>query len=95
MLRRTRRIRQPRLHSAHERTPQALARQFVSGIRKSAPPFVLIPPTQALDGLGSILMFERELDAAEFFQRRAMEIVNRGGGKYEAAEIDLQQILAP
>jgi len=47
----------------------------------------------ALNGLGSILFFERELDAAEFFQRRAIEIGRRSGGNYEAAEIDLQQIL--
>jgi len=47
-----------------------------------------------LNGLGSNLFFERELDAAEFFQRRAIEIVKRSGSNYEAAEIDLQQILA-
>jgi len=47
----------------------------------------------ALNGLGSILMFERELDAAEFFQRRAIDIVKRSGGNYEAAQQDLELIL--
>jgi hypothetical protein len=47
----------------------------------------------ALNGLGSILMFERELDAAEFFQRRAIELVKRSGGNYEAAQHDLDLIL--
>jgi TIR domain len=47
----------------------------------------------ALNGLGSILMFERELDAAEFFQRRAIEIVKQSGGNYEAAQHDLDLIL--
>ena len=47
----------------------------------------------ALNGLGSILMFERELDAAEFFQRRAIEIVKKSGGNYEAAQHDLDLIL--
>jgi len=47
----------------------------------------------ALNGLGSILMFERELDAAEFFQRRAIEIVKESGGNYEAAQHDLDLIL--
>jgi len=47
----------------------------------------------ALNGLGSVLMFERELDAAEFFQRRAIEIAKRQGGNYEAAQHDLDLIL--
>jgi hypothetical protein len=47
----------------------------------------------ALNGLGSILMFERELDAAEFFQSRAIAIVKRSGGNYAAAEHDLDLIL--
>jgi hypothetical protein len=47
----------------------------------------------ALNGLGSILMFERELDAAEFFQSRAIELVKRIGGNYEAAQHDLELIL--
>ena len=47
----------------------------------------------ALNGLGSILMFERELDAAEFFQRRAIHLVESSGGTYEAAQHDLDLIL--
>lgn len=47
----------------------------------------------ALNGLGSILMFERELDAAEFFQRRAIDLVACSGGSYEAAKQDLELIL--
>ncbi|HVW77195.1 MAG TPA: TIR domain-containing protein [Alloacidobacterium sp.] len=47
----------------------------------------------ALNGLGSILMFERELDAAEFFQRRAIDLVAASGGSYEAAKQDLELIL--
>ena len=47
----------------------------------------------ALNGLGSILFFERELDAAEFFQRRAIELVKRDGGDYSAAEEDLKTTL--
>lgn len=43
----------------------------------------------ALHGLGSILIFARELDTADFFQRRAIEIVKRSGGNYEAAQMDL------
>src|SRR5215470_6077561 len=54
-----------------------------------------VDPTDpsALNGLGSILMFERELDAAEFFQRRAIEIVEKRGGDYQAAKHDLDLIL--
>jgi hypothetical protein len=54
-----------------------------------------VDPTDpsALNGLGSILMLERELDAAEFFQRRAIDIVQRSGGNYEAAQHDLELIL--
>lgn len=47
----------------------------------------------ALNGLGTILMFERELDAAEFFQRRAIDLVKRTGGEYAAAQHDLDLIL--
>jgi len=47
----------------------------------------------ALNGLGSILMLERELDAAEFFQRRAIDLVKQSGGNYEAAQHDLELIL--
>jgi hypothetical protein len=47
----------------------------------------------ALNGLGSILMYEREFDAAEFFQRRAIELVKRAGGDYAAAQHDLDLTL--
>jgi len=47
----------------------------------------------ALNGLASVLMLERELDAAEFFQRRAIALVKRSGGSYEAAQHDLDLIL--
>jgi tetratricopeptide (TPR) repeat protein len=44
----------------------------------------------ALNGLGSILIYERELDAAEFYVRRAIEL---SGGHYPAAEHDLKMTL--
>jgi hypothetical protein len=48
----------------------------------------------SINGLGSILFYERELDAAEFFQRRAIALAKRAGqGRYEAAETDLKMIL--
>lgn len=47
----------------------------------------------ALNGLGSILMFERELDAAEFFQRRAIAVMKRAGRKYPEAQHDLDLVL--
>jgi len=48
----------------------------------------------AVNGLGSILFLERELDAAEFFQRRAIDLCLRRTGKsYEAAQHDLDMVL--
>jgi hypothetical protein len=47
----------------------------------------------ALNGLGSVLISHGDLDAAEFFVRRAIEIVKAGGKTYDAAEGDLQLIL--
>lgn len=47
----------------------------------------------ALNGLGSILLFERELDAAEFFIRRAAAIAERDGLVYHEAQHDLQMVL--
>ena len=38
-------------------------------------------------------MYEREFDAAEFFQRRAIELVKRAGSDYAAAQHDLDLIL--
>jgi hypothetical protein len=48
----------------------------------------------AINGLGSILFYQRELDAAEFFQRRALDIHFRRTGKvYDAAKHDLEMVL--
>jgi len=47
----------------------------------------------AINGIGSTLFFERELQAAAFFQRRAMELAKQRGGDYTAAYDDLQQTL--
>ena len=46
-----------------------------------------------VNGLGSILILERELDAAEFFVRRAIDLAKVEGGDYMAAEHDLKLIL--
>jgi hypothetical protein len=48
----------------------------------------------AVNGLASILLYERELEAAEFFARRAIDLTQRSGGNYGAAEHDLQLILS-
>ena len=50
----------------------------------------LIDPqdVSALNGLASILILERELDAAEFFNERALEMSKRAGIPYDAAEHD-------
>jgi hypothetical protein len=48
----------------------------------------------AVNGLGSILILEHELDAAEFFVRRAIDLMKAEGGDYEAAEQDLALISA-
>jgi hypothetical protein len=47
----------------------------------------------AINGLGSILVYERELDAAEFFIRRAIELTKRTGGDYKEAQHDLDLVL--
>ena len=39
------------------------------------------------------MFYERELDAAEFFQRRAIDLKKRTGENYEAAKHDLKMIL--
>jgi len=44
----------------------------------------------SLNGLGSVLILERELDAAEFFIRRAIDLA---GGHYMQAEEDLRLVL--
>lgn len=48
----------------------------------------------AINGLGNILFFERELDAAEFFHRRAIDVHRKRTGKiYGAAQHDLDMVL--
>ena len=47
----------------------------------------------ALNGLGSILIYERDLDAAEFFIRRALALAKRAGASYPAADHDLELVL--
>jgi hypothetical protein len=48
----------------------------------------------AINGLGSILFYERELDAAEFFQRCAIDkYFRRTGRTYDAAQHDLDMVL--
>jgi hypothetical protein len=46
----------------------------------------------ALNGLGSILFYEREFDAAEFFIRRALLLAEKSGVDYPAATHDLQLV---
>jgi hypothetical protein len=48
----------------------------------------------ALNGLGSILVYERDLEAAEFFIRRALLLAKRAGADYPAAKHDLQLVQA-
>jgi TIR domain len=54
-----------------------------------------IDPTDpsALNGLGSILFFKRDLNAAEFFQRAAIAAAKARGQDYPAAEHDLEMVL--
>jgi len=47
----------------------------------------------AINGLGTILFFERELQAAAFFQRRAVAIAKKRGLDYTAAKLDLENTL--
>lgn len=53
-----------------------------------------VDPTDpsALNGLGSILMFKRDLDAAEFFILAALAEAKRRGIEYPAAEHDLAMV---
>ncbi len=48
----------------------------------------------ALNGLGSILIFERDLKSAEFFVSRAIALSEQDGIDYAAAKHDLAMILA-
>jgi hypothetical protein len=52
---------------------------------------LFVNPTDysALNGLGNILLFEGELEAAEFFVRRAIEWAERDGVRYDEAIHDL------
>lgn len=49
---------------------------------------------EALNGLGSILMFERDYEAAEFFIRRAIALAKKDGVDYTPAKSDLAMILS-
>ncbi len=55
--------------------------------------FVYPLDMSGLDGLGSILILERELDAAEFFVRRAIALAEERGINYSAAKHNLELIL--
>jgi hypothetical protein len=48
----------------------------------------------AVNGLGSVLFFERDLGVAEFFVRRALRLAKQDGVDYAAAKEDLAMILA-
>lgn len=56
--------------------------------------FVAPDDASALNGLGSVLILERELDAAEFFVRRAIAIAEESGLEYGDARHDLELIRA-
>ena len=47
----------------------------------------------ALNGLGSILVYERDLNAAEFFIRRAIHYAEKDGADYAEAKHDLALVL--
>jgi hypothetical protein len=47
----------------------------------------------ALNGLGSVLMLQRDLDASEFYIRRAIAISRKQNRPYPAAERDLKTVL--
>jgi len=51
--------------------------------------FVNPEDPSGLNGLGNVLIFERELNAAEFFILRAIELAKRAGDVYPEAENDL------
>ena len=54
--------------------------------------FVTPTDCSALNGLGSVLLLERELEAAEFFVRRAIAIAKKKKIAYSDAEQDLAMI---
>jgi len=47
----------------------------------------------AINGIGTVLFYERELEAAAFFQRHAAALAKRQGSDYQAAKTDLEQTL--
>jgi len=49
----------------------------------------------ALNGLGNILLFQGELDAAEFFVRRAIACADEVGFDFDDAKHDLGLIIRP
>jgi len=53
-----------------------------------------IDPTDpsALNGLGTILFFKRDLNAAEFFQSAAIAVAKKRGQAYPAAEHDIEMV---
>lgn len=48
----------------------------------------------ALNGLGSLLILERDIESAEFFIRRAIALAKQNGSDYPAAKHDLVMILS-
>ncbi len=48
----------------------------------------------ALNGLGSLLILERDIESAEFFIRRAIALAKKNGSDYPAAKHDLAMILS-
>ena len=46
----------------------------------------------SLNGLGSILIYERDIEAAEFFVRRSINLAKQDGVSYEEAKHDLKVI---
>lgn len=55
--------------------------------------FVNPKDLSAINGLGSILFYELELDAAEFFIRKAIDLAKQQKRSYAAAEHDLALVL--
>jgi hypothetical protein len=53
-----------------------------------------VDPTDpsALNGVGNVFFFERDLDAAEFFHKRALALAQKTGTRYEAAGHDLDLV---
>lgn len=56
--------------------------------------FVTPNDFNALNGLGSLLFLERDIESAEFFIRRAIALAKKNGNDYPAAKQDLAMILS-